>query len=80
MLRTRDVAMALLCLLSTASYSQCITPPPLEACQGTEPSLTDNEILGPGTKKWYYGAATTFNQLTLRGGTLVVWRHQLQHL
>lgn len=72
MLRTRDVALALFCLLSTVSYSQCITPPPLDDCQGTEPLLTDHEILGAGAKKWFYGATTTFNQLTLRGGTLVV--------
>lgn len=54
------------------SNAQCLTPPPLDSCNGTEPSLSDHETLNRGIKKWYYGPATTFNDLTLNGGTLVV--------
>ena len=59
------------CSLQRA-FSQCpssITPPD---CSGTEPSLSDNEILSTGTSKWYYGPPTTMNSVTLDGGTLVV--------
>jgi hypothetical protein len=74
MLRTYVVAAFIVCLLTNPvnSFSQCLVPPPLENCLGTEPALLDNEVLGEGNKKWYYGAAATFNQVTLRGGTLVV--------
>jgi hypothetical protein len=74
MLRTILVAAFTVCLLTNpvASFSQCIIPPPLDSCSGTEPALPDNELLGVGNKKWYYGAATTYNSVTLRGGTLVV--------
>lgn len=54
------------------SFAQCITPPPLDSCQGTEPMLADHETLNAGVKKWFYGAATTYNDLTMNGGTLVV--------
>ncbi len=53
-------------------FSQCLTPLPPPACTGTESLLTDNETITSGITKWYYGASTTMNSLTLDGGTLVV--------
>lgn len=70
MLRTLIVAVIITCPL--ISFSQCLIPPPLDSCYGTEPSLTDNETLVVGNKKWYYGAPVVYNSITLRGGTLVV--------
>lgn len=54
-------------------FSQCITaPPPPAACTGSEPAAVNNEILTNGVTKWYHGATATFNDYTLRGGTLIV--------
>jgi hypothetical protein len=64
--------LAFLQLVCHSSFSQCKTAPPLEACLGTEATVSDNETLLNGIKKWYYGATATFGQLTMRGGTLVV--------
>lgn len=66
------IGVAFLQLLYQPAFSQCKTAPPLEPCLGTEATVSDNEIILLGTKKWHYGAATTLNQLTLRGGTLIV--------
>lgn len=66
------ISVAFLQLLYQPSFGQCKTAPPLEPCLGTEATVADNEILLTGIKKWHYGAATTLNQLTLRGGTLIV--------
>lgn len=55
-----------------SSWSQCRTALPTPACTGVEPLVTDGAILNQGTTKWYYGAATMINSLTLNGGTLVV--------
>lgn len=52
--------------------AQCITAPPLPDCNGSESGVVDNESLNFGMSKWYYGPPTTFNSLTLNGGTLVV--------
>lgn len=74
MLRTMVMAAVIACLLtnSAATFAQCLMPPPLESCTGTEPALTDNETLVNGNTKWYYGSPAVYNQITLRGGTLVV--------
>ena len=56
----------------TKVFSQCLIPLPPPACNGTEPGLSDNETLGSGITRWYYGSTTTMNSLTLDGGTLVV--------
>jgi len=76
MYRPYTVALLLLAcicqLISLPVFSQCLQPPPLDDCNGTEPSLADNETLGTGAKKWYYGTAAVYNQVTIRGGTLVV--------
>ena len=64
--------LAILLLFLQPAYSQCKKAPPPEPCMGTEPSPVNNEIMTVGIKKWYYGPAATFSQLTLRGGTLVV--------
>jgi hypothetical protein len=53
-------------------YSQCLTAPSVAACTGTEPLIADGNTLNTGITKWYYGASTTFNSLTLNGGTLIV--------
>lgn len=66
------ISVAFLQLLYQPSFGQCKTAPPLEPCLGTETTVADNDILLPGVKKWHYGAAITLNQLTLRGGTLIV--------
>jgi hypothetical protein len=52
--------------------SQCLTAPSPPACSGTDPALTNNETLAPGTTKWYYAPASTMNSVTLNGGTLIV--------
>lgn len=74
MLRTLAVALLLAVTLLAAPplFSQCIIAPPPDPCVGNEPLLSDNETLVMGGKKWYYGATAVYNQLTLRGGTLVV--------
>jgi hypothetical protein len=67
------LGLALLLFLFTNTLRcQCLTPPPLDSCTGAEIQLTDNETLLSGVKKWYAGPTTTMNQLTMRGGTLVV--------
>lgn len=74
MLRTMVIAACIAALLVSpaALFGQCLIPPPLEDCLGTEPSLLDNETLIVGNKKWYYGAPVVYNQVVLRGGTLIV--------
>jgi hypothetical protein len=64
----------LLILLSPflKTFSQCATSISPPACNGSEPLLNNNETLGSGATKWYYGATATMNSLTMRGGTLVV--------
>lgn len=63
-------------LLLLASYiplkSQCIVAPAAPVCNGTEPLVTDNETISLSTTKWFYGSATTYNSLTMNGGTLIV--------
>ncbi len=74
MLRTLALTALLTGLLAfpITLIGQCLVAPPLEDCNGTEPLLTDNETLVVGAKKWFYGAAATYNSVTLRGGTLIV--------
>lgn len=60
----------LLCHFKIAA--QCKPALPSQPCNGTEPLLVDNETIGLGTTKWFYGATTTMNSLTLNGGKLVV--------
>lgn len=69
-----QIVCVLIMLFSSSSmiHAQCVTAPPLDSCNGSEPLLNDHETLNYGTKKWYYGAAVTYNDLTLNGGTLVV--------
>lgn len=68
----RLAMMAMLCL-PIISRAQCITAPaPPLPCTGTEPLVLPDETLNAGTTKWYYGSATTYNSLTLSGGTLIV--------
>lgn len=52
------------------AQSPAFPPPP--ACMGTEPLMTDGDVLLSGVTKWYYGPPATFSNLTLRGGTLIV--------
>jgi hypothetical protein len=75
MLRTPIPAVIMALLLTAIAatlHGQCLTAPPPDNCLGTEPSPSNAEVLGVGTKKWHYGAPAVFSQLTLRGGTLVV--------
>ncbi|MBO9561603.1 MAG: T9SS type A sorting domain-containing protein [Niastella sp.] len=66
------ICVAFLQLLYQPAFSQCKAAPPLESCVGNEATVSDNETILLGIKKWHYGAPATFNQLTLRGGTLIV--------
>lgn len=68
----RKTTLLLLLVWPHVVFSQCLTALPPPACTGSEPSLTDNETLNAGVTKWYYGATTTMNTLTMNGGTLVV--------
>lgn len=72
MLRSHLLFLLLFFHFSIPCISQCLTAPPPPACTGTEPALADNETLGSGVTKWYYGATATINSLTIQGGTLVV--------
>lgn len=66
--------LAAFLLLATPLFVTAQSPaaPPPPACTGTEPLVTDGEILTKGVTKWYYGPAATFSNLTLRGGTLII--------
>lgn len=61
-------------LLSLSSFSQCLPAiPDTAVCTGTEPLVLDNEIIGAGTTKYYYGGAAVFNSLRIQsGGKLIV--------
>ncbi len=52
-------------------YCQCLSAP-TASCSGSEPILADNETLAAGITKRYNGAATSYNSLTMNGGTLIV--------
>lgn len=66
-------SLALLPLCFQSAFSQCIpAPPPPAACTGSNPAAVNNEILTTGNTKWYAGPAASFNDYTLRGGTLIV--------
>lgn len=66
-------ATLLLCVLfSLDGFAQCLTPLSPPDCTGTEPLVTDGDIVAGGTTKWYYGATATLNSVTIDGGTLVV--------
>lgn len=69
--RYRLVLWALL-LFPLFATSQCFTAPTPPPCDGSEPSVTDNETLNSGDKKWYYGPPAVYNSLALNGGTLIV--------
>lgn len=66
------VALFAFILHVSVSFSQCLSALPAPACNGTEPLVSEGEIIPSGTTKWYYGATATINQLTLDGGTLVI--------
>lgn len=64
------VLILLLCQLKMAA--QCKPAVPSQPCNGTETLVVDNETINLGTTKWYYGATTTMNSLTMNGGKLIV--------
>ena len=70
----KTILVFLLSLFSGFSslLAQCRTALSPPACTLTEPLVVNNETLNLGTTKWYYGSTTTYNSLTLNGGTLVV--------
>jgi hypothetical protein len=76
MSRASILAAFLAFLLLTFSHESlgqsCRVAPPLDSCDGSGPAVANNDILTTGTKKWFYGPTGTINQLTLRGGKLVV--------
>jgi hypothetical protein len=75
MLRTHTIAVLVSIQIFTITTvcSQCIIAPPVpDACLGTEPVPSDNGTINDGVTKWYYGAPAVFNQLTVKGGTLIV--------
>jgi hypothetical protein len=65
-------------LLTQATFTtlqgQCLVAPPAPAaCTGAEPLVADGNTLNTATTKWFYGATpTTYNTLTMNGGTLIV--------
>lgn len=71
-MKAPSLLLFLLCLFPRILFSQCQTAPPPPACTGIEPLVIDNETLTTGTTKWYYGPTVTLNDLTLKGGILVV--------
>jgi hypothetical protein len=74
MLRTiiRSIIVLLLMAPAVNLHSQCLTAPPADPCTGAEPTVSSNEILTVGVKKYYYGATASLSNITLRGGTLVI--------
>ncbi|MEJ0101173.1 MAG: T9SS type A sorting domain-containing protein [Bacteroidota bacterium] len=72
MLKASLSLFLLFLLFSFTGFSQCLIPLPPPACNGTEPLVTDGDIVSGGTTKWYYGSAATISTVTLDGGTLVV--------
>jgi hypothetical protein len=66
------LAFLLLTFFHESSAQYCRFAPPLDSCDGSGPAVANNDILGVGVKKWFYGPVGTLSQITLRGGTLVV--------
>jgi hypothetical protein len=61
-------------LCSTFSIAQCLPAiPDTAACTGTEPLVVNNEVIGAGTTKYFYGSSATFTSLRIQsGGKLIV--------
>ena len=63
--------LIMVCLPASTLLAQCLVAPPAPSCTGTETLATDGETLTLGSK-WFYGSATTFDNYTMNGGTLIV--------
>ncbi len=72
MLKPQRLALLALLFLPFSGWSQCLTPPPLPPCSGSDPQVAANETLNQGTTKYFSGSSTSMTSLTLDGGTLVV--------
>ncbi|HWC54631.1 MAG TPA: T9SS type A sorting domain-containing protein [Chitinophagaceae bacterium] len=72
MLSGKILIIALVISFPLFAGAQCITPPPVPDCTGTEPLATDGETINSTTTKWYYGGTVSYNSLSLNGGTLIV--------
>ena len=61
-------------LLALPAFSQCLPAiPDTAVCTGTEPLVVNNEIIGAGTTKYFYGTSTVFSSLRIQsGGKLIV--------
>ena len=61
-------------LLALPAFSQCLPAiPDTAVCTGTEPLVANNEIIGAGTTKYFYGAPAVFTSLRIQsGGKLIV--------
>ena len=61
-------------LLALPAFSQCLPAiPDTAVCTGTEPLVVNNEIIGAGTTKYFYGSPTVFTSLRIQsGGKLIV--------
>ncbi|MCX6319439.1 MAG: T9SS type A sorting domain-containing protein [Bacteroidetes bacterium] len=57
-------------LLHCHAFPQCINAPVVTCSAG--PAAIDGESLPAGVTKWFNGATPTFNDYTLKGGTLIV--------
>lgn len=79
-MKTKPFYLACLCaiLYSVPAFSQCIPVISDTACNGTEPLVVNNEVIGAGTSKWFYGASATYNSLRIQSGGKLVVSGQLQ--
>ena len=68
------LACLLACLFFHPSFAQCLPAiPDTAVCAGTESLVADNEIIGAGTTKFFYGAPSVFTSLRIQaGGKLIV--------
>lgn len=72
-MRSRILTTCFITLLFQVQLAaQCKPALPPQPCNGTESLVLDNESINLGTTKWYYGATTTLNSLTMNGGKLIV--------
>jgi len=60
--------------ITTTLSAQCLTAPPVPAaCTGAETLATDGSTINTATTRWFYaGSATSYDNLTMNGGTLIV--------
>jgi hypothetical protein len=73
------IAGCIACLLSFTGFAQCLPViSDTAACTGSEPLLTNNETVGAGSTRWFYGATSTFTNITIQTGGKVIVCGELQ--